>query len=237
MMERSFSSPEHGGDGMELAQLLRSEDLPDGVHIAGETRHGQKTPAMAPGNVLGTSVLLVDVVERDPTGQVGHGLGPGPVGKVLVPGHDASEMGGLHEELVVPEAHSSPEELARGNEDGGVPEEIVERGRDAPGAERVEENAARLAGLVRVPLVEEVGSGMLRAEKWLELGAQELDLVVVEDPYPRQETVAFEAGKLLGREVACRVGNGASISEDRSVVMRQIRYHGRFPSWHNERPE
>src|SRR3990172_1799756 len=172
MMERSFSSPEHGGDGMELAELLRSEDLPDGVHIAGETRHRQKTPAMAPGNVLGTSVLLIDVVERDPAGQVGHGLGPGPVGKVLVPGHDASEMRRLHEELVVPEAHSSPEELTRGNDDCDVPEEIVERGRDAPGAERVKENAARLARLVRMPLVEEVSSGMLQVEKGLELRAQ-----------------------------------------------------------------
>jgi hypothetical protein len=79
---------------------------------------------------------------------------------------------------------------------------------------------------------------MLRVEKRLELGAQELDLVVVEDPYPRQETVAMEVEKLLGRKpVARRVGSRASVSEDRSVVMRQIRYHGRFPSWHNERPE
>jgi hypothetical protein len=100
----------------------------------------------------------------------------------------------------------------------------------------VEENAARLAGLVRVALVEEVSSGMLRVEKRLELGAQEFDLVVAEDPYPRQETVSFEAGKLFGRKPR-RVGSRASVSEDRSVVMRQIRYHGRFPSWHNERPE
>ena len=155
-----------------------------------------------------------------------------------MPGYDASDMRRFHEELVVPEAYLSVEELAGGNEDGGVPEEVVERGRDAPGAEGVEENSARLAGLVRVTLVEEVSSGMLRVEKRLELGAQELDLVVFQDLDAGQKTVAVEPRELLGGEpAAIRVGKRVPVSKYRSVVMREVRYHDRFPSWHNERPE
>jgi hypothetical protein len=183
-MERRLSLSEDGGDRVELSELLRAEDPPDGVHVSGEAGHRQETPAMASRNVLRASVLLVDVVEGNPARQVGHGLGPGPVREVLVPGDDASDAGRLHEDLVVPEAHRSPQKLACGNEDCWIPEQIVERNGDPPGAESVKDNAAGLPGLVRMPFVEEVRSGMLCVQKRLERVAKELYLIVVEARTP-----------------------------------------------------
>jgi hypothetical protein len=115
-----------------------------------------------------------------------------------VPGDDASETRGFHEQLVVPEPHGTGQELARGNQDRRVPEKIVKRGRDAPRAERVEEDPSRLERLVRMSFVEEVRSGMRRVEKRLELGTEELDLILVEYPQACEKSVAVECGKLLG---------------------------------------
>jgi hypothetical protein len=123
----------------------------------------------------------------------------------------------------VPEAHPAAEELAGGNEDRGIPEEVVERGRNAPGAQRVKKNAARFTGLVRVAFVKEVRGGMLRVEKRFELGTQDLDLVVVEDPDAGEKSVAVKGGKLLGGE---RPSGGAPRAgrayEQRPVRVRQI---------------
>jgi hypothetical protein len=68
--------------------------------------------------------------------------------------------------------------LARGNQDRRILEEIVKCGRDAPGAERVKDDAARLERLVRMSLVEKMSSGMRRVEERLELETEELDLVL-----------------------------------------------------------
>jgi hypothetical protein len=135
-------------------------------------------------------------------------------------------MRGLHEELVVPAAHSSREELARGNDDGGIPEEIVERGRDAPGAERVKESAARLAGLVRMALVERLPR-MLRVEK-ARARRSSSTCGSSRTRIPARKPSRSEAGELLGREPAARRVGRESTFEDRSVVMRQIGYHGHF---------
>jgi len=111
---------------------------------------------MAGGNVLDAAVLGGGRVEADPAGEVAERLGASPVGVVLVPGDDASVVRWFDEKLIVPEADGAAEELGSGDEEGGVPEQVVEGGADAPSAEGMEEDTGRVGGLVGVVLVKEV---------------------------------------------------------------------------------
>ena len=67
-------------------------------------------------------------------------------------------MSGLAEELVVPEADGAVEKLRGSDQEGGIPEDVVEGGAGAPCAEGVKEDGAGVRGLVRMVLVEELVS-------------------------------------------------------------------------------
>ena len=154
---------------------------------------------MAAGDVLDAAVLGRGWVEADPTGEVAEGLGASPVGIVLVPRDDAAVMCGLDEELVVPEADGAAEELGGGDEEGRVPEQVVEGGADAPGAEGVKEDAGRVGGLVGMVLVEEV-AGMGGIHQGGQLVAEDVDLPIVEHGDAGKETVFVKRGDLLVRK-------------------------------------
>src|SRR5438270_6713310 len=78
-----------------------------------------------------------------------------PVRIVLMPRDDSAMMRRLTEKLVVPEADSATEKLRRGHSESGIPQYVMEAGRDAPSSERVKENFRRVCGFVRVIFVEE----------------------------------------------------------------------------------
>src|SRR5262245_38742166 len=160
MMEDGLAAPERSGPGCERRALLRRQHVLDRVHLSGESRDRQQVPAMASGNVLQAPVLLGRVVQRYPAREVRHRLRAGPVRVVLVPRDDAAVLRRLAEELIVPETDRALEQLRRGGQERWRPQKIVERGRRAPGAERVEEDRRRVARFVRVVLVEELAPGM-----------------------------------------------------------------------------
>ena len=65
-----------------------------------------------------------------------------------MPGHYAAVMGRLAEQLIVPEANCSPQELRRGNRKGGVPEQVVKTGCYTPCAQRMEQDVIRVVRFV-----------------------------------------------------------------------------------------
>ena len=57
-----------------------------------------------------------------------------------MPDHDAAMMRRLVKDLVVPEAHLTAEQLRSRNSERGIPQQVVEAGRDAPCTQRMKEN-------------------------------------------------------------------------------------------------
>ena len=67
------------------------------------------------------------------------------------------------------EQYRLSDELTRGHEKRRVPENIVQRGLDAPRAEGVKEDSAWIAGFVRVILVPEIPSVVGRIDEFGQL--------------------------------------------------------------------
>jgi hypothetical protein len=140
--------------------------------------------------------------------------------------------GRLHEELIVPEAYGALEELARRDGDGRVPEEIVEAGRDPPGAEGMEEHRVGLFRLVLMPLVEEARARMRGIEERGELLAQSFDLGIVEHGNSQEKAVAMEGLDLVGGqpEFLEAFGPSGDLEEIGNEVVpeRKVEGHGHF---------
>src|SRR5262249_34047273 len=95
---------------------------------------------------------------------VAHGQRARPVREVLVPGDDAGMVGGLVEDLVMPEAQAlEPEELGGGHGGPGVVDEVAQGGLDQPAAQAMERVAVWIAVVVLLDLVEEVEMWALSA--------------------------------------------------------------------------
>jgi hypothetical protein len=203
VVERSFPFFEFDRDGIELVLQRDGEAAADGVHFSGENGLGQVGPFVAAGDVVEAAVLPGGVVETNPASEVREGRGARPVRIILVPGHDASVLRGLAKELVVPEAHRAIEQLRCGNEKRGIPEQIVEAGQNAPGAEGVEEDAVRVGGFIGVVFVKEVAAGMRRVHELLDFGAKDFDLIIGEDTHAGEIAVFAKEGDLgVGEAVA-----------------------------------
>ena len=125
------------------------------------------------------------------------GCGAGPVRIVLVPGDHAAVLRRLAEELVVPEPHGAVEQLARRHRERRIPEDVVERRRDPPGPEGMEQHPARVGRLVGVVLVPQFLALVVRVEQPGELASQPLDLVVVEQADPGDVAVFVEERDLF----------------------------------------
>src|ERR1043165_648632 len=130
---------------------------------------------------------------------MGHGDGPGPVGIILMPDHDAAVMCGFVEDLIVPEANYSIEQLSRRNSESRMPQDVVQSRRDAPCSEGVKEYLIGIGRFVGVEFVKQVMTGMRRIYELSELAPQRVDLRVVEHFDSREVAVfAVEVYLLLG---------------------------------------
>src|SRR5262245_9365752 len=99
---------------------------------------------MAARQITHASVIDRRVIQSDPAGQVCERRGARPVGIVLMPGDYTAVIRWFAEELIVPEPQRTAEQLRSGNEESRMPEQIMEAGFDAPGAEGVEDYAGRI---------------------------------------------------------------------------------------------
>ena len=231
MVEGGVSSGEGNGDGVEGGLLFGGEDGLYRLHVSCQTSDGEQGPGVAFGNVLQAAVFLGGFVESYPAGEVVHGLGAGPVGIVLVPCHHAAVVGGFAEELVVPEAYGSAKELRGGDGEGGVPEDVVEAGGDAPCAERVEEHGAGIGGFVGVVFVEQPVAGVGWVGKLGELCAEGIALGVGKYRHARNVSLFVEVGDLFGGKGVLIFGGGVwwGIEEaaDGGVMLGEV--HGAAP--------
>lgn len=169
---------------------------------------------MAAGDVMDAAVVASAVVEADPAGEMCHWLCAGPVGVILVPGDDAAVPRGFAEKLVVPEADGAGEELAGGERERGVPEDVVKAGAEAPGTEGVEQDRVGLDRFVGVVFVPEVAAGVARVEKLGQLGAEYFDLLVGQDADAGQVAVlVVERDLVVGQAVLVPLGRCFGESE------------------------
>jgi hypothetical protein len=100
-----------------------------------------------------------------------------------VPRYDASVPRGLTEELVMPKPHRTFKELRRGNEKSRIPQKIVKPRHDAPRTQRVKQHAVRIAGFVRMVLVEEFAAFVRGIHEDFKFAAQKLHLLVGQDSH------------------------------------------------------
>src|SRR5215831_16833074 len=146
MMERGFAFLQFNRDGvLKLTSLFLVQNRIDSGHISRQSGDGQIRPVMASSDVMQAAIFAIRIIETDPASQVSKRLSSGPVRVILVPGNNSPVMSRFAEKLVVPEANGAAQQLRRGNRDSWVPEQVVKAWRDAPRAERMEQNMAGIA--------------------------------------------------------------------------------------------
>ena len=173
------------------------EHLAGGVHLPGQACDGQESPAVTAGNVLQAAVIGVCIIERDPAGEVGHGLGPGPVGIVLVPGNKTSMLRWFNKELVVEEPNGPAQQLVGCHAKSGSPGQVMEGWFELPGTECVEEHLALIFSLVEVEFIKEGVVRMAGVNDLVELIAELFKLEGIKNRDPGQEPILFVALYLL----------------------------------------
>src|SRR6185295_16754916 len=150
---------------------------------------------------------------------MGHGDGPGPVGIILMPDHDAAVMRRFVEYLIVPEAYWSIEQLSRRDSESRMPQDVVQSRRDAPCSECVKEYLIGIGRFVCVEFVKQVVTGMCGIYQLGELAAQGFDLRFVEYFNSREVAVFFvEVYLLLGEPVFFPVSCGKQIAYRRTIA-------------------
>ena len=117
-----------------------------------------------------------------------------------MPRHDTPVVRRLAEQLIVPKPDRSSEQLRGRNYERGVPQNVMERLLDPPCPQRVEQNRGRITRLIRVELIEQAMTGMLRVREAIQGRPQRLDLLVREHSDSGQIAVLLEKRNLLAGE-------------------------------------
>ena len=104
----------------------------------------------------------------------------------------------LDEQLVVPESDRAAQKLFRHPNDSRQKQQIMERGRYAPGAECMEKYGSRIARFVDPILIPSRVRGLTRFHKHTDLIAKNGDLRCGKDRNIRNEPVGFERSNLCG---------------------------------------
>ena len=141
---------------------------------------GSKLQRWLPGTYCRTAVVFSGVVQADPASEVGHWPGPCPIRIILMPRHDAAVFGRLAEELIVPEADGSAEELAGRNQKRWIQRRSWKPGvmRQAPS---VEQHAAGSADSLEWYSWKRLLAGWCGSSNPCNSCAQRLNLLVRED--------------------------------------------------------
>ena len=103
----------------------------------------------------------------------------------------------FYKELVVEEPNRSTQQLAGGQPKSRGPGQVMERGFELPGTERVEEHLALILCFVEVKFVKKGVALMGGGNDLVELFPKLFKLERIENPDPGQEPILFEAVYLL----------------------------------------
>jgi len=251
MVEHRFSGLQRAGHRLELRLLFGGQEIEETIHIAGEHRLFQQSPAMASGDIVQASVFGGGIIESEPAGEVLYRTCPCPVGIILMPGYDPAVEGWLIEELIVPEAHGMvAEELAGRHHKGRIPEDIMVAGRDPPGAQGVKNHLGRVGGFVGAEFVIQMMGRVGGIHDLHQFLLQDIDLFFVQQFDIRQiafgfkklelfpaEAVSlpFRLARRLTEDVGNRLGEAGEIGdghgesfddEDRKLMDSVLRTHG-----------
>jgi hypothetical protein len=114
-----------------------------------------------------------------------------------VPGNDAAVPGRLREELVVPEADPSAQQLLGGADESWIPKKVMEAGLNPPRSQRVEQDRIRIGGFVRMILVEQRVSRVTRVCQPRQFFSKLIHLPVVQKTDTAHVPVFSKVGHLL----------------------------------------
>ena len=79
-----------------------------------------------------------------------------------MPGNDAAVVRRLAKKLVMPEPDVAPKQLSCSHNEGGTPQDVVERFLDPPRAKCVKQGVARIGRLIGVELIKQLTTRMVR---------------------------------------------------------------------------
>ena len=136
-----------------------------------------------------------------------------------MPNDNAAVVRRFVEDLIVPEAHWSIEQLSRRDNESRMPQDIVQSLGNAPCSERVKKYLVRIGRFVCVEFVEEVMTGMRRIYQLGEFATQHLELRVVEHFDSREVAIlAVKVYLLIGEPVSFRVSLRKHITNRRMIA-------------------
>ena len=149
-----------------------------------------------------------------------------------MPRHDSAVASRLAEELIVPEPHGSPQQLAGRHRERGVPQQVVKPRPNPPRPQGMEQHPTRVGRLVRMVLVPQLAPGVLRIEKLVQFAAELLQLGVGQNADAGEVTMLLVELKLGVRQpVAIPLLGGDRHPQevpDRPAVLGKIFTHGIF---------
>jgi hypothetical protein len=138
-------------------------------------------------------------------------------------------LGRLAKQLVVPEAHSAPEQLTGRDGKRRAPEDVVHARRDAPGSKGMKQDSARVLRFVRVVFVEQPVARVSWRRQLRQFGPQNLHLFVIQDLHAGEIAVLVpERDLLVAQPVLVPLTTGLGKPNEVShqpVTLRQIGDH------------
>ena len=139
-----------------------------------------------------------------------------------MPDDDTTVMCRFVEDLIVPEAHWSIEQLSGCDDECRIPQEVVQAWGYAPCAECVEEDLIGIGGFVCVEFVEEMMTGVCGVYELCEFATQRVELRLVEHLDSREVAVlAVQIYLFIGETILLPTSSGKEVGQP-PMITRQI---------------
>ena len=145
-----------------------------------------------------------------------------------MPDDDAAVVCRFVEDLIVPEAHWSIEQLSCRDDECRIPQEVVQAWCYAPCSECVKEDLVGIGRFVCVEFVKQVMTWVCGIDQFCKLAAQNVELRLVEHFDSREVTVlAVEIYLFIAKSVILPTISQKQITQ-RPMITRQILFHTVF---------
>ena len=136
---------------------------------------------MASRHIIQTAIILIGRIESAPTGEMLHGHASRPIRIILVPRHYPAVFGGFAKQLVMPKSNRPVlQQLTGSHQKSGIPQYVMEPGRDAPGTQCMKKHFRRIGGFIGGKFIEQRIPRMLRIGQLRQLVFQLFDLLLIQ---------------------------------------------------------